>query len=431
VLAKIAGALLVLLLLTVESSLQTSVIWDRSTAWTPWLYKVGPLSVADIIIVVVALYTLGTVAAHRRLPRSPYNWLCLLALVYLYLGWAYNVFVFTFWKTYLYDVKVVLYLAIPFFFITATAPDSVRRWFTAERIFVCSALAALIDFAVVNISGQIEYPSILGYTALPQLFPFEVLLVGLIYAGRLSQKTLFAVLLIIETLNAINRLSAGALFNAASTAVFITALAISARPQLRVALVTAGVLSVNLLAALLLTQPSGFGLIEQKELGILTRKAELANVADNFFDNIPGVLGKGLGSTWFERSLVPAEDIYAGGTSLGATPDEASDLPVRFIFHSTPASLLYKWGLLGGLLLCGLIALYFEHYAARARALIASAGDNSAGARFSYAVLILSTIFVIENFTYIGLLKQSLITALLAANVHNLLRDASEPEPGR
>ena len=54
---KLLGTFLILLLLSVESSLQTSIALDRSLAlWTVWLYKLGSLTIADIGIILISLY---------------------------------------------------------------------------------------------------------------------------------------------------------------------------------------------------------------------------------------------------------------------------------------------------------------------------------------------------------------------------------------
>ena len=161
-----------MLFLSVESSLQTSIIWDRSTAWwTPWLYKIGPFSIADIIIILITVVTINRILLQGKIGFSQmkYRLICLFAFIYLYLGFIYNIGIYTFWKTYLYDVKAFLYLTIPYFFLYTlkNSRTKIIEWFTPRRIFTYCIVASFIDWAIVNIIGQIEYPQHLHLPVIP------------------------------------------------------------------------------------------------------------------------------------------------------------------------------------------------------------------------------------------------------------------------
>ena len=419
---KLLSFLLVVLLMSVESSLQTSIIWDRSTAWTPWLYKVGPLTIADMITIAVAAFTLLHILHRSVLPRSAYLGVCLLALVYLYLGFIYNLGVYTFWKTFLYDVKVVLYLTVPYLFFYISRNSAVVNWFTPKHIFIFGAIAAILDFAIVHIWGQSEYPSYLGLPPLLPLVPLPVTIVGLLFARRKSHKALFLLLFSFELVSTINRLSLGSLFNAAIALGYIVALRFRVDFKIKFVSILLGIMATNLVAVILLADPFHIPLLAPKAEGALTRQIQLENAVLNFSENIPGVIGKGLGSTWFEHVPIPSYDVYSVGTSVGKTAQESLAMPVKFIFNFGPAALLYKWGVLGTVLLAFFIAQYFERSANKLRQL-GQCPANRHAVRYSYAVLIISSIFVIENFTYIGILKTSLITSLLAFYVeHNIQR---------
>ena len=297
---------LILLLLSVESSLQTSIIWDRSTAWTLWLYKVGPFSVADIIIIAITGIVIIRLLLNSSIPASPYLLLCLLALAYLCIGFIYNVGVYTLWKTYLYDVKVFLYLLVPYLFLNSIKYSTkLIGLLSPKHIFTYMAIASLIDSTVVNLSGTSEYPQILGFPAVPPLLPMAVILAGIIYAKKATHKIIFLAFLGFEFVSAVNRLSLGLLFNAAQILLFIFVLHFNLRFTARFIAIFASILLINLASLLLVTNPFNWTLLAAKAEGSITRQVQMENAVENFKHNIPGAIGKGLGSTWFEYIPIP------------------------------------------------------------------------------------------------------------------------------
>ena len=151
---KIFCISLVILLLSVESSLQTSIALDRSLAWwTVWLYKIGPLTLADIDIILIALNVFIRrywIDLRKKVTFlfSPYLALCYLAMVYLLIGVLYNLFVFPNWKTFLYDVKAVIYLTIPYSFLHICNNEQLRQWFSYRNIVKLNNKKALVKFAI-------------------------------------------------------------------------------------------------------------------------------------------------------------------------------------------------------------------------------------------------------------------------------------------
>src|SRR2546422_1843105 len=135
--AKILASLLLLLVATLDFTLQTSSVLEKTTYWTPWLLKLGPISVSDIAIVLLATYTLFRFCQRPAIPNSPYVLLCSLLVLYLVIGIIYNLQVFSLWKTYLYDVKIVMYLIVPYFFLfVIRARENIIRVFTPKKIFI-------------------------------------------------------------------------------------------------------------------------------------------------------------------------------------------------------------------------------------------------------------------------------------------------------
>lgn len=423
--AKILALLLVLLLLTVEMSLQTSIIWNRSGAWTPWLYKVGIFSIADIIIIAVSVCVLVKLLLRPVIAKSPYICLCLLACFYLCIGLIYNIGVFTLWKTYLYDVKVILYLLIPYLFLySVNRKVYITGLFTPELIFIYAAVASLIDFIIVNVLGQAEYPKFLKFITIPSLIPLSVTIVGIIYSKKTRYRLLFLFLMFFEILNAVNRVSLGFIFQFMVIIFYIIILRLNMRFKARFVTLLAAVFIVNIGTVMLIYNPFNLSLLAQKKQGFMTRQIQMDNALENFWHNIPGFIGKGIGSTWFEYYKIPEVDIYSVGTSVGYIPEEAMSMPVKFVFNFVPPSLLHKWGVCGSILLVFWVTRYFHVLHQKIRQL-SKTGVDEGQIRYFSAVLLISTLFALDSFVYIGVLKTSLITSLLAFYTENNINNLS------
>lgn len=415
--------LLIILLLSIEASLQTSIVWDRSEAWTPWLYKIGPFSIADFVIISISLVTVLMLLRRGRLVRSCYLNICALAWGYLGIGILYNLFVFTWWKTVLYDLKVVLYLTMPYLFLQVVGVERIRRWLAPPIIFVYVALAGLGDLIIVHSFGQVEYPSFLGLPVIPPLVPLSLLIVGALLAPGWRYRLMFIALLAFEVFNTFNRLSLGLLFQGALALGLVGIFRIGKKqsPVLRASLILIWLVGTQIIYMLMLDNPFQWGWLSVKADGANTRHIQMENVLLNFNRNIPGFIGKGLGSTWFEIIPVPEDDIYSVGTSVGVTSKEAMAMPVKFIFNLYAAGVLYKWGILGIVLLIGLISYYYSSMSAQISRL-RRAGLASSKARWLAVYLLVGTILIFENFTYIGILKTSLMTSLMAFYVEHQIK---------
>ena len=418
---RILALLLIFLLLSVEGSLQTSVIWNRAAAWTPWLRKIGPLSLADFIIIAVTLFTAVQVGLHHSVPRSGYLRVCALAAAYLGIGLLYNLFVYRLWKTFLYDAKAVLYLTVPYLFLYSSRRSRISGWFTTTRIFVYAAIAGLLDAVVVNLWGRSEYPSYFGLPALQPLLPLPVEFIGVVFAAKPSHKALFSLLLLVDLLNLANRLSFGSLFNLAAAVLLLLAVYPRSAFSIRWTRVLAALLAVNVVYTLLVLNPLSIPYLSTKAGGFGTRQIQIENAWLNAGNNIPGVIGKGLGSTWFEYVRIPEADIYSVGTSVGPTSEQAMVAPVKFVFNAGPPSLLHKWGVLGTVLLALFITGFYVR-CERGIELLSLVQRNKRRTRFLTAVLLVSFVFTMDNFAYIGILKTSLMTSLLAFYVEDQVR---------
>lgn len=214
--------LFLILLLTVESSIQTEIIFDRNSAWwTPWLYKAFGLSIADFIIIlsfVYFLYTLVFFTIHEKVKlinsdTSPYMKVCQLTIIYLFIGFIYNVFFHTYWKAFLYDAKVVLYLTMPYFFVKYIFSKKYVDFFKPSSLLTYNALSMLIDLIIVSLYGESSKPSFLGIPSIPALLdPFAAIIFCKYAVGR-NQKNLSYLLLAESIVASINTVSLGTLYN--------------------------------------------------------------------------------------------------------------------------------------------------------------------------------------------------------------------------
>jgi hypothetical protein len=416
---NIIAGFIVILITCVESSLQTAVIFDRSAAWwTVWLYKIGPLSVADEMIITVALYVGWKLLKNNfQVNRSPYMKLCLFAFSYLLIGLLYNIFIFTNWKYFLYDFKALLYLTVPYLFLYFT-DIKVKKILSYRNIFILYAVGQIIDFGIVSLFGQADRPSFLGLSLPTTLLPFSVSLVGLLYTKDRAYKIWYSLLIMIELVVAINLIALSSLVNSMSIIIYMSIAKASFKKIGRYVAVLSIILLVNLLSIWSITNPFGNELLAAKSDGAVTRQIQLANALLNSTENIPGLIGKGLGSTWFEYIPIPQTDIFSIGTS-GGEIDEALASPVKFIFNWIPPVLIHKWGILGTLFLIYFISMYL-HSALKSNKINHQLGKISVGEKQGENILLMTSfIFIVENFTYIGLLRTSLITSLLAFYVEN------------
>ncbi|MBT9164889.1 MAG: hypothetical protein DDT23_00900 [candidate division WS2 bacterium] len=312
-----------------------------------------------------------------------------------------------------------LYLLVPYLFLNSIK-DRIKliRLLSPKHIFTYVAIASLIDSVVVNLSGKSEYPHILGFPAILPLLPMAVILAGIIYAKKTTHKIIFLAFLGFEFVSAINRLSLGLLFNAAQMLLFIFVLHFNLRFTARFIAIFASILLINLTSILLITNPFNWTLLAAKAEGSITRQIQMENAVENFKHNIPGVIGKGLGSTWFEYIPIPETDIYSVGTSVGATSEDAMGMPVKFVFNFGPAALLHKWGIIGTIILIFLLAQYYHVSSKKIREL-QRYGVDMINIRYLKAVLLISFLYAFGSYIYIGNLKESLITSLLAFYTEN------------
>jgi hypothetical protein len=162
----------------------------------------------------------------------------------------------------------------------------------------------------------------------------------------------------VNCISAVNRLSLSYFFSAGVGVAYLFIVRTRIKLIPKYILVLAIFLLVFPFSIFVVYRP--FGLVKTKSPGVITRVIQFENVLANFHKNIPMLIRKGLGSTWFEYMPIPEGDIYSVGTSVERTSKETIDSPAKFIFNFAPAATLYKWGIIGTLILIFLIVLYFQ-----------------------------------------------------------------------
>lgn len=413
-LVKITIYSFLFLLANVESSLQTSIVLDRSTAHSAWLFKIGALSLADYVLLFATIFTIARIILVKKISisSSPYFYIIMIMVLYLFIGILYNITVFYHLKSFLFDLKVVLWLIIPFLFLLSVETDKTNK-ISIINVFVFLSIGKIIDFLIVQFTGVVEYPSLSGLPVFPSFLPAVVVFVGIGLSKKKIHKTLFSLVLLLDLLNAINRLSLGVVFDYLITPLILMVFWLPIKTFLRYILLTVLLFSLTSVMVFILYNP--IGIVAHKSDGANTRVIATENFWANAQENIPGVIGKGLGSTYFDRIGINKQDVYSFGTSMGESFEESAESDVLFIMHG-PMGPFYKWGLIGYLFLIFLIVRSHNYYFRKLSKLRPSLNDEQYGQLF--AELLITSWFLITYIIGIGQVNPSLVTSLLVYIVH-------------
>jgi hypothetical protein len=377
---------------------------------------------------VISAFTLFCIIRKMSIPRSAYLRICALVFVYLIIGFIYNLSVFELWKTYFFDFKVFLCLTIPYLFLYTSTNSIIGRWFTVKRIFVYSIIAGTLDLLVAWIffghflGIPIPYPQYLGFpTMVPQILPAHVAMIGILFSVKIKYKFAFFVLALVNIVSCINTLSIGYLSILPFFLFLVIVLLLKVNTLMKAWLILASIVVLNVSLVFLMTNPFHLDLLTMKSEGATTRKVQLDNALLNFNQNIPGIIGKGWGSTWFEYIPVPEQDVFSVGTSVATESEEAMAMPVKFIFNWMPPALLHKWGAMGVILLSLLLARFYENLANRIRELKRN-GLRKGMSKYLYAILIIAFCYVISDFMWNTTLAGSVFTSVLVFSVESEIK---------
>ncbi len=396
-----------LLVFFVETTLQTSVIFDRAETYSLWLKKIGVVSFPDIFIIIntfvvcVIFIIKGKIFISQELKT-----LLLISSIYLLIGALYNAVIYFNIKTYMYDIKCILFLFVPYLVLNnfkQTNLPILRKFLNPKLIIIIGCLGALFDTCYINLFGEAEYPSVLGlpiYAALPH--PFLLILL-LICTEKKAAKILVLTLIAIDVIGLVNKITLTLIYYyIAGFAFSIIFLMLRKRKEFVGVLSFAFILIEIVVPIYFLTQRNS--ILQSKSDGVITRNIQWDNYIANSKMNIPGIIGKGLGTTWFEIFPIPEADIYSVGSSLGNDIDKSMNSKVKFIFNIVPAGILYKWGFIGSIL----IAFYMRKW------LLVNQNKP-------YVVLedkskflgMVAFLMFLQNLMYVGVLRTSLYASIL------------------
>jgi hypothetical protein len=376
-----------------EASLDTSLAIDKNSLHSIYLYKVYGLVLSDWIIIILSLI----IFVHTTIPNKIYlgiiKPILIVYLFYLALGFIFNLSVNFDLKALLYDVKVSLYMFIPYlslslihYKVTAHSKNIIKR------VLMFIILGSVLDAFYISYIGGAEYPSILGMPLILSLAPIP-LLIGFWYYFK-PRKSSFS-LLSFEFLSSFNRVNLGSFFFGSLASIWIFLLNLSFKFKSKVIIMTLSYYSIVIILPLLVMFVFS-DLVGVKKGGMEIRRVEVANFIENSTNNIPIVIGKGLGSTWKEVIQSGHKDVYSQGAHLNSE--------YKFIWHNTLGGAFYKFGIFGSLFLI----VYLSTISVRLYR-ISKITKNDIGMFVAFSI----PTFVMLNVNGPGVLKGALISSLL------------------
>lgn len=337
---------LVLLLIFPEYSLQTSIHLEKKSCHSIYLCKsLFGLGIADWIILSMSFLIFLKILSNRFKinidKNSSFYIVLLIYILYLIIGIFYNLIVKTHILSYLYDLKVVLYIATIYFWFKLFIKITIWNGRHIFYFFTLYALGNIWDFIYVYNFGVNQRPNELSF--LPTILPlFDLSFLIMTFYCFKRYRFLIIILILFEILSAFNRANLGIFIGAVTTIVFIIIyeLKLSLKNHFIIILVSYIFLLVFFPLILYEIYPSVWNI---KADGLDIRQKNTLSLIDNFFSNFSVIIGKGLGSTFFETHHSEYSNIYATGIyhQYGN---------VRFISQS-PIAIFYKLGLIGSLII--------------------------------------------------------------------------------
>ena len=413
--SMLLALLFVILLATVDSSLTTSIALDRSIAYTPWLRRVGIFAMADYVILAAAVVVFLHMMIRPKLIVTPYFQILGAVAAYLALGLIYNLSVATAWKPFLYDMKTVLYLSVPYFFMYFNRDNKlIMRILSPRNVLIFVAMSGVIDILFTYIWGMSQYASYLGVPALPEFLPPSIIMAGIFFTTAPLSFAAYVFFFALDLFNALNRLSMGAIYYGIFvSAAFVIALFRTSRKWSTLMGVAAVflILKVAVPIALIFNPLS---IAKFKADGANTRVIQLQNAMANAKMNIPGIIGKGLGTTWFEIIDVPRADIYSVGTSVEDTVEASMASKLKSIFNFGPASYLHKWGLLGILSLIYLVSNFLYIWRHRLNLLLREKAIDKTTYNQRLMLIYICFLLMLDHVFYIGVIHSAMLTSIMA-----------------
>jgi len=327
-------------------------------------------------------------------------------VLYLFVGLFYNVTVALDVHSFLYDIKVSLYLFVPFLTLSIL-PNEYKAKFdtkTLNMAILFVIVGAIYDAFYTSYTGGYEYSSHLGMPLILEILPIPLLL-GAGFSLVHSKK--YLVLAIYEFLSSANRANLGSVFWGGLSIAWFFILQLKVKFRPKVLIMMFGYYFIVVCLPLLVMFVFS-DLVGVKKGGMEVRRGEVINFIENSTINIPIVIGKGLGSTWKEVLIDESASVYSQGHLLNSDNN--------FIWHNTLAGSFYKFGILGSMFLI----FYLSTISVKLYS-VSRMTNNKIGMFIAFTI----PAFVMVNVNGPGVLKGALISSLLLYGADQILRKQS------
>ncbi len=383
-----------------ETSLQTSLAFEKKSIYSIYLFKLFGLTLADYLLISLSAVVFIRALLQKKLIVGVGMSLIPIFGIWLLIGAYYNVLIETNAKAFLYDIKVVAYIFVPALFLLGIKNRHcmLNSKFFINIVFLYAA-GSIYDAIYVNLFGTAEYASQFGLPLISPLAPLTFLL-GIYFLIdkkflTSQQKFLIGVFIVWELASALNKASLSTIyFNSAAVALLIVfASNLRGRALFFSASLLYGFLIIFVPIVIIMNIESVAGL---KVFGVQVRQEEVINYILNFQSSFPIFLGKGLGATWYDLLNYRNADAYSAGAPF-------LEGNIRFIWHNTLAGHFYKFGILGALA----IIIVVVNLSTKLR----SKHHNPLDPVLSY--LLVS--FCLLNIIGIGVLKGAMLSGLVLA----------------
>ena len=173
--------LLSVLIFFPETSLDTSRAIEKNSLYSIYLYRIFGLALSDWTIIVLSLIILVYTLITNKIYLGIIKPILIVYLFYLMLGLVFNLSVNYDLKAFLYDVKVSLYMFIPY--LSLSIINYQVKPYNKDiinRVLIFLILGVVLDAFYIAYMGGAEYTSLLGMPLILNIVPTP-LLVGAWY----------------------------------------------------------------------------------------------------------------------------------------------------------------------------------------------------------------------------------------------------------
>lgn len=332
---------LFLLIAFPETSIQTGLALEKKSCHTIYLCKsLFGIGISDWIILVMTIILICNIFLNLgriKLTRSSsFYKITIISLVYLLIGIIYNIFVYHDLIAYLYDFKVFLYFTVTYYWIKIFT----KFEFSHKHlilIFILLALGSLWDYVYVSNFGSYERPNRISF--IPNIMPLVGVNLIIMYLFCFKKYRIFmSLILLFEILILFNQASLGSIYSIGILLVFIFLYKVKLKENYHLFILIFSYLFLLLPFQLIIYEILPL-ITDLKSEGLEIRKIKTIVIFENYLMNIPFIIGKGLGSTYFETVTSDLTNVF----STGIYHLEGN---VKFVIHS-PLVIFYKYGVIG------------------------------------------------------------------------------------